>query len=81
MVDVFTYLRKQKGYRSWSIYKHELMLLSAALVCSNYVDSVSDQALVPAVSSAIIGIIIAQYMAVLIAANTAAVMVATSATN
>lgn len=81
VVDVFTYLRKQKGYRSWSIYKHELMLLSAAIVCSNYVDSVSDQALVPAVSSAIIGIIIAQYMAVLIAANTAAVMVATSATN
>ena len=76
-----TFLRAQKGFGSLSIYKQELLLFAAAIVSWEYADSVKSGVLAATLSTSITNIIIAQQadmIAVMTAANTAAVSASSS---
>ncbi|WP_046214505.1 DUF4003 family protein [Paenibacillus wulumuqiensis] len=70
MASVSAYMREQKGFGRWSINKEQLLLYTAALVSSRYIDEVRKGLLTPNLTTTITNIIIAQQTA-MIAAVTA----------
>lgn len=71
LLEAQRYLRKQKGFGSFSISTQELLLFSSAIIASVYTEEM-DGNVMAATSTSIINIIIAQQVAMMIAASTAA---------
>ena len=77
LLEAQRYLRKQKGFSSFSILTQELLLFSSAIILSVYAEDMPSEAMA-ATSTSIINIIIAQQIAIMIAATTAATAAASS---
>lgn len=77
LLEAQRYLRKQKGFGSFSISNQELLLFSSAIMTSAYGDELKS-GVVAATSTSFINMIIAQQIAMMIAATTAATAAAAS---
>jgi hypothetical protein len=71
-------LRLQKGFGSFSVTSQELLILAAALVAGEYVESVKDGILTATLSTSITNIIIAQHVAMIAAVSASSAAAASS---
>jgi len=80
VVDTFRYMRKQKGFGTWSINKYELILIAASLVVTDIATRDDGGAAVASVSTGVTAMIVNQYIAILIMMATASAAAVTAAT-
>ncbi len=81
VIDVYEFLRKQKGFSRWSVTKQELLLFSSALVAFKNVQDAQNGILTATISTSITNIIIAQQTAIAVAAASSAAASSSSSSN
>lgn len=80
IAELNQYLKKKKGFGSWSMTNRERLMYAAAFVCEQYVTELKNSTMEFSLANSITGIVIAQQMA-MVAASSAAVAASSSAAN